>query len=170
MKFALSAALAIAVLCFSGGASAQQNTSLPSGDWNGSWGFSSPSAQQFRMLQADIIEKKEAGYYEALGQNLFNVTNNNTVIHDNRQGSFDEITAGDGSQIDISTHVGDEIGQNTNVIGAINNSQTNIEIEGSNNKVTAINAADNKGCQDGSINTLSSIDVSSFASGSASCN
>jgi hypothetical protein len=49
---------------------------------------------------------------------------NNNVTYDNRQGSYDTINAEDGASVDVNTQVGDNIGQNTNVIGAINNSNT----------------------------------------------
>lgn len=127
-----------------------QNVSLPSNDWNSSWGFSSTSEQSLRLLQADLIEKQEEGYYESLGDQTFYVTNNVTNNNDFSQGRM-EIHASEGAELDISNRTGEEIGQNTNVIGAINESSTTIEVPGAGNNVTAINEALSTGCQEGSI-------------------
>lgn len=140
-----------------------QNVSLPSNDWNGSWGFSSVAEQQLRLLQADIIEKKEEGYYESLGDQTITITNN----YDMSQGRM-EVTASGGAQLDISNRTGtnSKIGQNTNVIGAINESETNIDVEGSGNNVEASNRALSEGCQEGSI----AIRSPNATPGTATCN
>lgn len=171
------AAAAAAVVLGLGGAAQAQNRTLASDDWSSSWGFSSVSQENLKLLQADLIKKAEEGYYDSLGPAPIYITN------DNRSGVV-EITAGDGATIDVNNHTGDEIGQNTNVIGAINNSTTTIDIDGSGNQVTATNAADSDGCLDGSVNigTSSSTGQQSgggdatgsagdivFSSGSASC-
>ena len=95
------------------------------------------------------------------------MTVNNDVTYDNRQGSFDNITASGNASVDSATHVGDEIGQNTNVIGAINNSSTSVEVQGSNNSVTTNNGATNSGCLNGGITTIDGSSAS--AVGGASC-
>lgn len=172
--------LIAAALMACAGTAGAQNRTLPSDDWSSSWGFSSPSQENLKLLQADLIKKAEEGYYDDLGPSPIFITNNN----DNRTGVV-EVTAGDGATIDVDNHTGDEIGQNTNVIGAVNNSTTTIDVSGNNNTVTATNGADSEGCQDGSINigTTSSTGQQSgagsasgtagdivFSSGTSSCN
>ncbi|MFA5490820.1 MAG: hypothetical protein WC284_16695 [Candidimonas sp.] len=109
-----------------GYASWAQNTASPATDWGGNYTFSSTAEKNLRLLQADLIEKREHGYYESIGRNTINqtITNNTT----------------------------NNIGQNTNAIGAVNNSTTNIDVNGSNNNIDISNVADSTGCQDGSVN------------------
>jgi hypothetical protein len=123
-------------------------------DWGSNWAFPSPARTTVGLLKADIIEKQENDYYEGLGKVNVNNNVNNTVNYDNRTGSFDTINASDGSAVDVSTQIGDNIGQNTNVIGAINNSNTSVSIEGSGNNVNTTNGADNRGCLSGGITTI----------------
>jgi hypothetical protein len=162
---------------------AQNNQVNPGTNWGSSWGFSTSQEETLRLLQADTIKKAEEGYYDTVGQTP-NVTVNTTNNYDQRSGVV-EVTAGEGSTIDVVNHTGDDIGQNTNVIGAINNSSTTIDIQGSNNTVTAVNSADSTGCQDGSVNigttssggqqvgsgaaTGGSAGIA-FSSGASSCN
>lgn len=127
-------------------------------DWGSNWSFPSAGRSTVGLLQADIIEKQENDYYDGLGK----VNVNNNVTYDNRQGSFDTITAQDGGSVDVSTQVGDNIGQNTNVIGAINNSNTSVNVEGSGNTITTTNGATNTGCLNGSITTIDGSGVSSL--------
>lgn len=101
-----------------------QNVVSPAVDWNGNYTFTSTTDRNLRLLQADMIEKKEQGYYESLGKITQNI--NNTTIT--------------------------KIGQNTNAIGAVNNSTNNINLNGNNNNIDISNLADSTGCQDGSIN------------------
>lgn len=166
----LGLCIAVGVLLLASQASAQ-NTVNPSANWNSSWGFSTPQEVTVRLLQADTIKKAEEGYYDSFGPAQVTMTNN----YDQRQG-YVEVNAGAGATIDAQNHVGDSIGQNTNVIGAINQSTTRIDIGGNNNSVTAISGAESTGCQDGSISiaTVSSNGQeanagsgSSSASGSA---
>jgi len=134
-------------------------------DWGSNWAFPSPGRSTVGLLQSDLIEKQENDYYDGLGK--VNMTVNNDITYDNRQGSFDNITASGNASVDSTTHVGDEIGQNTNVIGAINNSNTNVEIKGNNNTVSATNGATNTGCLNGGITTIDGS--SDSAVGGASC-
>jgi len=134
-------------------------------DWGSNWTFPSPGRSTVGLLQSDLIEKQENDYYDGLGK--VNMTVNNDVTYDNRQGSFDNITASGNASVDSATHVGDEIGQNTNVIGAINNSSTSVEVQGSNNSVTTNNGATNSGCLNGGITTIDGSSAS--AVGGASC-
>ena len=119
-------------------------------DWGSNWSFPSAARSTVGLLQADIIEKQENDYYEGLGK----INVNNNVTYDNRQGSFDTINASDGSAVDVNTQIGDNIGQNTNVIGAITNSNTSVSIEGSGNNVNTTNGADNTGCLSGGITMI----------------
>lgn len=144
-------------------AASAQNTSLPSNDWNSSWGFPSTGERQHRLLQADIVKKGETGYYESLGNQRVTVTN--TVNNDYSQGRM-EVQAADGAAVEVVNHTGADIGQNTNVIGAINQSETTIDITGDGNAVTADNGAIATGCQDGSVK----IDSPNTSATSADCN
>ncbi len=158
-----------------------QNRVNPSDNWNSSWGFTTPAEETLKLLQADTIKKAGEGYYDNIGTPSDVFITYNT---DNRSGVV-EVTAGDNSTIDVTNHTGDEIGQNTNVIGAINNSTTTIDVSGNGNTVTATSGANSVGCQDGSINigtTSSSGQEASggdssgssgavtFSSGTTSCN
>jgi hypothetical protein len=146
---------AAAVLLIGHPASAQSTTMTPSSDWNGNWGFSSAADRTFRLLQADTIEKKDSGYYESLGRNVFNVTNDvtnnvsNATTYDHRVGSFDTISGGDGAQIEAHS---------STAVGSLNNSHTAISIEGEANSVTAINSSESTGCQDAGISVLTEIE------------
>lgn len=121
-----------------------------SGDWNSSYAFPSSSRQQIQLLQADLIAKREAGYYDGLGKSV--------VTIDNRQGTFN--TVGEGaSEITIdadyapisSTTIGQQ--STTNNIGTYTN--PTISIDGSGNSVS-VGAASN-GSQS------STIDVNGLA-------
>ena len=50
------------------------------GDWSGSYGFPSSGAsrQAIALTQADLIAKKDGGYYDGLGKNTINSTQINT--------------------------------------------------------------------------------------------
>lgn len=44
-------------------------------DWSGSYGFMGPAKHQTNMNQADLITKKETGYYDGLGKSqVYNIT------------------------------------------------------------------------------------------------
>ena len=44
-------------------------------DWSGSYGFPGAGKHQTNMTQADLIAKREAGYYEGLGKTeVYNIT------------------------------------------------------------------------------------------------
>ncbi|WP_188720936.1 hypothetical protein [Nitratireductor aestuarii] len=136
-----SAQMCIACLFFLTGSTGvwAQNVVSPAVDWNGNYTFTSTADRNLRLLQADLIEKKEQGYYESLGKTSItqNVTNNTTTT----------------------------IGQNTNAIGAVNNSTNNINLNGNNNNIDISNLADSTGCQDGSVN----IGEGTSAIGSSGC-
>ena len=48
-------------------------------DWSTSYGFPGTAKHQTNMSQADLIAKREAGYYDGLGKNTVNNINSNTV-------------------------------------------------------------------------------------------
>ena len=156
---ALCAGLAVyAALCCQ--AALAGDTTQPSGDWNGSWGFSSAADRQLRLMQSDLIAKREKGYYDSFGTN---VTVNN--VYDYSQGKVD-ITGSGSAQIDVTNHTGSEIGQNTNVVGAIDASQTTIDVSGDGNSVNTQNQTSSSGCQNGSVN----IDSTGVPGIPSSCN
>lgn len=44
-------------------------------DWSGSYGFMGSAKHQTNMTQADLIAKKETGYYDGLGKSqVYNIT------------------------------------------------------------------------------------------------
>lgn len=44
-------------------------------DWSGSYGFPGSGKHQTNMTQADLIAKKESGYYDGLGKSqVYNIT------------------------------------------------------------------------------------------------
>lgn len=128
--------LGVSILCLS-------PATLEAADWHSSWsaknGGASDKTQQ--MLQADLIAKKDAGYYERIGENknTYYVTNNSTdnstnSTNDNRSGSFQE----------------------TYSVGSLNASTSTVTIEGDGNAVNADNTANNDGAVNGSISAMPS--------------
>lgn len=106
--------------------SSAQSTMSPATDWTGNYSFSSTADRNLRLLQADMIEKREKGYYESLGKTTINQTVTNNSIT--------------------------KIGQNTNAIGSVNNTTTNIDLSGNNNSIDISSSSNSNGCQDGSVN------------------
>lgn len=144
-KVALNrAALVVVVLVIAPYSSVNaQSTVSPSADWNGSYGFSSASERNVRLLQADIIKKGEVGYYEGLANQTYHVTNN------------------------VTNKTINEIGQQTTTIGAVNNSTNNIDIRNSSNiDISNHNSSTSTGCQNGSI----TIDSTPVEGASTVCN
>ena len=62
------------------------------GDWSGSYGFPSSGAsrQAIALTQADLIAKKEGGYYDGLGKNT--TTLYSTQINTYSVGALDQST------------------------------------------------------------------------------
>jgi hypothetical protein len=126
-------------------AQAQSYTSANT-NWSSSWGFASPADRQIAQQRAQML-------YQMRNGNPSSVVNNttyNNVTTDNRNNYVEQTGAGS-----VEFVGEDKIGQNTNSIGAMNTGSTNIEINGSNNLVTATNSSDSDGCVDGSIQTAS---------------
>lgn len=130
-----------------------QNTFLASPDWSGNYSFSSTGDRNLRLLQADILEKHEQGYYESLGKTTVNQYVNTNINTDNS-------TNIDGNLIYDSSGQ-----QNTYSVGAINNSSTTINNNGNYNNIDVSNSAESEGCQNASIN----ISESGTSAGSAGC-
>lgn len=58
----------------------------PSADWSDSWNFPSPAQRTNQLIQADLIEKKENGYYDGLGS----TTNHINYSVSNAYGVYNE--------------------------------------------------------------------------------
>lgn len=137
-----------------------QNFSTSGQNWSGGWGFSGTGERTLQVQRAQAMHAIEKG----VGPSTI-ITN--STVNDNRSNYVDN-TGSRGQTQDLNFQVGDTIGQNTNTIGAMNTGQTNIEIKGSGNSVSAINGADSRGCLDGSVsNTTYGVSPSSgsFAQG-----
>ena len=51
----------------------------PSRDWSGNYSFPSSGSSSLRLLQADLIEKKDGGYYDSFGPGDISVFTTNTI-------------------------------------------------------------------------------------------
>ncbi|MCL1630060.1 hypothetical protein M3N55_15095 [Roseibaca sp. V10] len=123
------------------GISDAQNVSGPGQSWSATWGFSSPSDRSLRLQAAQAIRNAERGSDPTTIVNNYN---------DNRS-NYQEVVTESGTLGAIDFQIGDEIGQNTNAVGAMNTGSTEISITGDGNLVDAINSADSNGCVDGSV-------------------
>lgn len=75
-----------------------------SADWSGSYNFPSVARQQSGMTQADLIAKREAGYYDNIGKTtVYNISSTSIGAI-----SQDEITInGDGNSVStVSSNTG----------------------------------------------------------------
>lgn len=98
MKNQLVAGLSCVLLC--GVASADSSGS----DWSGSYGFPGSAKHQTNMTQADLIAKREAGYYDGLGKTqVYNIstttigtmnTMNTTIDGENNTVASDSYSSG----------------------------------------------------------------------------
>lgn len=137
------------VLSFAADLSAAQNLLTPGQGWASSWNFGSVSDRSIALQRAQAIKSASS----PIGPQTIVTTNN-----DNRSNFIENIVDG-GTMTstiqngDIIDHLGDQIGNNTNSVGAMNTGTTEIMITGDQNVVTATNAADNDGCTDASVNT-----------------
>lgn len=114
-----------------------QNFGSSGTSWSGSWGFSSPSDRSINLQTAQAIRAARVNGPQT-------VVNN---INDSRS-NYVDYNAAQGSSFVSDFHVGNA---STNTIGAMNTGETTITVEGEHNVITATNAADSVGCQDGSI-------------------
>lgn len=71
--FNLSKATALALLCVLWASPGWADSS--GSDWNGSYGFPGVAKHQTNLTQADLIAKREAGYYNNVGStDVYNIT------------------------------------------------------------------------------------------------
>jgi hypothetical protein len=94
--------LALCLIGLLTSAAAQADSS--GSDWGSSYTFTSPSKQQTNMSQADLIAKKESGYYNGLGKTeIYNIsttaigtmtTTNNTVNGNSNNVAADSVSSG----------------------------------------------------------------------------
>lgn len=122
-----------------------QNFGSPGGSWSANWGFSSASDRSLRLQEAQAIRSAQ--------QSSGPTTVVNTTNYNDSRANYQEIIGGAGGLGAIDFHIGDEIGQNTNSVGAMNTGSTEITVNGSDNYIDAINSADSQGCVDASILT-----------------
>lgn len=120
-----------------------QNYSGYGQSWSSVYGFGSPSDQSVGLQRADMIRKAENGVDQPV------ITTNN--YYDNRAG-YVETNSGGGDVLGNS-QIGDQIGQQTYSVGALNTGSTTVTVDGSNNIIEANNSASSHGCVDGSIST-----------------
>ncbi len=132
-----------------------QNFSGSGQSWSSTWGFGSVADRSLALQQAQVIKNAEQGVDPTSISNNY-VTN--STVYDNRT-HYVESNSNGGAIIADQHIVGnDEIGQKTYAVGSLNTGSTQIDVTGSNNVVTATNAADSQGCIDGSVSS-SGIDV-----------
>jgi hypothetical protein len=129
----------------------------PSNEWSEAWGFRATTTMNNRLIQADLIEKKDEGYYERLGTNTYYVEYH--VNNYNQHGTFVEggINVGEGGSASIAT---DASITSTTSIGAYNNNDNSVNIRGDDNDVDISNIANSRGDQDGSISYKAGDDIS----------
>jgi len=119
------------------------NLSAPK-SWNSSYGTPSPTERNVRLNFITEQEKVRNGAYLPPRTTVNNYTTNDRSVSNN-------ITAGAGASVDVQNRNGDNSGTSSNVIGAINESTTNITTNGSGNLVDVTNGANSDGCIDGAI-------------------
>ncbi len=130
-----------------------------SNEWSESWAPRPISNLSSRLLQADLIERQDAGYYDKIGTSTYNVdyyVTNRNQYGTNIEGNFNIGTGGSASIASDSSTT------STTSIGAYNNTNNSVNIAGSQNSVDISSKADSTGNQDsgiryqagGSISTL----------------
>lgn len=105
----------------------------PSRDWSGNYSFPSNGSATYRLLQADLIEKKDGGYYDSFGPGDITVMTTNTI------GSVNNYTNNiDG---DENVVVNDSTSNNSgNLNGSINlTTGSNIQSNDTNNSTFTLN-------------------------------
>jgi len=164
---AVSAAVSIVLTAALGvSPAAAQNFSSSGQGWSGSWGFSSPSDRSLQLQQAQAIRQAETRPGPTTV--VTNTTNSSTVnnlntINDSRSHYIDGV--GDMATATLEYQIGDNIGQKTYSVGALNTGETRIEVNGNDNSIIATNSATTEGCVDGSINFSSLSSPSEAPSG-----
>lgn len=136
------------VLACASTAAAQSNN--PSSDWNGSYQFRSPQQMQIRLLEAEMIERKQNDYYAEFGRTNATIYYNTNVNGDQNNNSSRNITNNFPEGYDQPM---DQSETATTAVGALNT--TTIDISNGSN-VSVNSSAGSTGCQDGAIRTSSS--------------
>jgi hypothetical protein len=132
LKSLTRAFLCIASLMLSNVAIAQS----PSKDWNGNYNFSGPGGNSSRLLQADLIERKDNGYYDSFGPG--NLTVNNFLT--NTVGTLNSYTTtidGEGNSV-VNDSTAYNYGNLNGSINVISNSLLNTT-ETSSNTISSTN-------------------------------
>lgn len=152
-----------------GAALAQQNVSS-GGAWTSSYGFPSPAERNTRLSHTVEQQKLRNDYYRPpeITYNDHSTTYNTT---DHSVGEM-SVSAGDGTNVEISNRTAEGSGVNSYVVGSINTSNNEIQSSGSGNSIDISNSSESHGCQDGGISTSSNqtvggMDISGTSSGSA---
>jgi hypothetical protein len=133
---------AFLVSALAGGAVQAQGFSGGGQNWSAGWGFMSASDRSIALQQAQMIRTAEQGADQTATYNSY---------YDNRYNYIDSNSGG--GTVNADLHIGDEIGTNTNSVGAMNTGSTTIDLSGNGNTVIADNTADSTGCVDGSVNS-----------------
>lgn len=99
----------------------------PSVNWNGVYTFSSASSTQQKLSQADMIAKREAGYYDNIGKTIVS----NYVFSSNTVGSITENTTNVSIVGDGVSNITQESSSTGNLDGSIQWSTTsNSQVDG----------------------------------------
>ncbi|MCC5984119.1 MAG: hypothetical protein JJU42_07125 [Rhodobacteraceae bacterium] len=113
--------------------------------WSTTYGFPTANDRNVAVQQAQVMRNATQQ------QGPSTVVYNNT--HNDNRSNFVENFQGETSTATIEFQIGDSIGTNTNSVGAMNTGETTITVRGDNNVVDATNAAESRGCIDGSVNS-----------------
>lgn len=92
-------------------------------DWSTSYGFAGTSKHQINMSQADLIAKRESGYYDGLGKSeVYNIattsigtmtTTTNTVNGNSNNVAADSLSSGSmDASVKIQSLVSSSLAQN----------------------------------------------------------
>jgi hypothetical protein len=141
-------ALVAALSAFLSAPATAQDTSSYGQSWSGFWGFGTATDRSVGIQQAQAINQAENGdpavvqTYNSYYDNRANYVENNV----------------EGGTVATDLQLGDDIGQQTYSVGALNTGNTTVTIEGSDNVISAVNSAETVGCVDGSINELT-VDI-----------
>ncbi|TPW26130.1 hypothetical protein [Pararhizobium mangrovi] len=119
--------VATAVLTVGAATAHAQSVSSAPMDWSGGYNFGGTNAMALKLNQAQIIEKKDSGYYADSAKNYYDVTNDNST----------------------------NIKNQSNSTGSVNSSETNVDFGGDGNRFDNASTSYSNGCQDGSIDISS---------------
>lgn len=129
----------------------------PSNEWSEAWTPRTNATANNRLLQADLIEKKDVGYYDRIGINTTHYNGDFYITNDYRKGNWGDITATQGGEVALPM---DNSDTTTTAIGAYNNTDNSVHVVGDKNSVDISNIANSRGDQDGSIRFRAGDDIS----------